>query len=131
MKKCYSDNEEIFMFDGLCELFESLNADGTFVVGRVYYEADCKELEAADFTGKWRVESILEQFDEDLYEEVGEVCDNDFSSVDDAAKAELAALLNGWIEKHVSTKRYWKIVDTPVEKRVTADDVAEYAGDEA
>ena len=123
MKKCYSTNDEDFRYDDLGELFDDLDADGELVVGRVYYEADCKEIAPADFTGKWRLESILEQFDEDLYEEIGESADNDFTGVADEAVVELAALLTGWIEKHVNVGRYWKIVGKSRPMQVTEDDL--------
>lgn len=123
MKKCYSTNDEDFHYDKLGELFDDLDSDGELVLGRAYYEADCREITASDFTGKRRIESILEQFDEDLYEEIGEIADNDFTGVTDEAKAELASFLSAWIEKHVNVGRYWKIIGKTRPMQVTAEDL--------
>ena len=123
MGKCYSANDEDFIYQDVGELFDALDSDGGLVVGRVYYEADFRNLLPSDLINKHRIGSILEQFDDDLYEEIGEISDNDFYNVTDDAKEELRQLLNTWIEKHVNVSKYWKIVGKSRERVVTAEDL--------
>ena len=123
--KTYSRDDDLYCFESIGELFDDLDADGELVVGKTYYEADGRRIEPNDFTGKWSVEAILERFDEELYEEVDEISDNDFTGVTDEAKTELAQLLAGWIEKHVNVGRYWKIIGKTREMKVEPDDLKE------
>ena len=123
--KAYSRDDELYCFDSIGELFADLDADGLLEVGCVYYEADCQRLSPSDFTGESSVDAILERCDEELYEEIGEIADNDFTGVTDEAKTELATLLAGWIEKHVNVGRYWKIVGKTREMKVGPDDIKE------
>ena len=123
--KTYSRDDELYCFDSIDDLFDDLNADGEFVVGRVYYEADGRGVEPSDFTGRRSVEAILERFDEELCERVGEIADNDFAAVADESKAELAKLLTDWIEKHVNVGRYCEIVGKTRQMKVGPDDIRE------
>ena len=123
--KAYSRDGELYCFDSIDDLFDDLDADGELVVGRTYYEADGRRIEPDDFTGKWSVEAILGLFDEELYEEVGEIADNEFAGVADESRAELAKLLADWIEKHVNVGRYWKIVSKTRQMEVGPDDIRE------
>ncbi len=123
MGKCYSANDEDFIYQDVGELFDALDSDGRLVVGQVYYEADFRNLLLSDLINKHRIGSILEQFDDDLYEKIGEISDNDFYNVTDDAKEELRQLLNTWIEKHVNVSKYWKIVGKSRECVVTAEDL--------
>lgn len=123
--KSYSRDDELYCFESIGELFDDMEADGVLEVGMGYYEADCRRLTPSDFTGKWSVEAILERCDDELYEEIGETADNDFTGVTDEAKTELAALLAGWIEKHVNVGRYWKIVGKTRQLEVGPDDLKE------
>ena len=123
MGKCYSANDEDFIYQDVGELFDALDSDGRLVVGQVYYEADFRNLLPSDLINKHRIGSILEQFDDDLYEKIGEISDNDFYNVTDDAKEELRQLLNTWIEKHVNVSKYWKIVGKSRECVVTAEDL--------
>ena len=123
--KVYSRDDELYCFDSIDDLFDDLDAYGDLVVGRTYYEADGQRIEPNDFTGKWIVEAILERFDDELYEEVGEIADKDFAGVADESKAELAKLMADWIEKHVNVGRYWKIVSKTRQMEVGPDDIRE------
>lgn len=124
--KAYSRDNETYCCNSLGELFDDLDSDGELVVGRVYYEADCRRIAPSDFTSKHEVRTILERFDECLYEEIGEIADGDFTGVTDEAKTELGNLLAGWIEKNVNVGRYWKIISkTPREMKVGPDDIKE------
>ena len=57
--KTYSRDDELYCFDSIDDLFDDLNADGEFVVGRVYYEADGRGVEPGDFTGRRSVEATV------------------------------------------------------------------------
>lgn len=126
--KAYSRDDEQFCFDSIGELFDDMDADGVLEVGMGYYEADCKRLEPSDFARPGRIDYLLEEFDSDLYEEIGEIADEIFSGVTDEAKTELVGLISGWIEKHVNVGRYWKIVGKTRQLEVGPDDIGE--GDE-
>lgn len=119
--KCYSHDNENFNHDSLGDLLDSMVEPA---VGDVYYEADCRPLTHADVVRRHEVDSILEQWDEQAYEEIGEVFDNEFSNVTQEAKAELLALLTAWADKHVSLGRYWKITGKSREMKLTAEDLA-------
>ncbi len=113
-RKCYSVDEETFN----CESLEELIDDNGLEVGATYWEADAIEISHADNID---VQSILENMDERLYEEVGEIADCDYSDVPQDAKDELAALITGWAEKHVNL-RYWKVRNAK-ERKVTSEDM--------
>lgn len=123
--KCYSRDDETYRFRTLGELLDDMACNDELEVGATYYEADCEPVKPALFD--YRIESLLEELDDDLFEEVGEVADCDFSSVSDEAKEELCALMRAWIEKHVNVANYWRITGKPRECVVTAEDVAGYA----
>jgi hypothetical protein len=112
-RKCYSVDEETFNCDSLEELID----DNGLEVGATYWEADAVEISHADNID---VHGILENMDERLYEEVGEIADCDYTDVPQEAKDELAALIAGWAAKHVNL-RYWKVRNAK-ELKVTSED---------
>lgn len=113
-RKCYSVDEETFNCDSLDELID----DNDLEVGATYWEADAIEISHADNID---VQGILENMDERLYEEVGEIADCDYTDVPQEAKDELAALITGWAAKHVNL-RYWKVRNTK-ECKLTSEDL--------
>lgn len=117
---CYSLDDEEFRYDSLGDVIDAMDEPQ---VGSVYYEADCRELAAPDFADNNTIEHLLEHMDEDLFEEVGEIADCDFTSVPPEAKEELRALVQAWVEKHVNVTRYWRIVGKSRECRLTAEDL--------
>ena len=123
--KAYSRDDEMYCFDSIGELFDDMESDGVLEVGAGYYEADCRKLNPGDFVRPGRIDFILEDFDSDLYEQIGEIADGDFSGVTDEAKGELVGLIAGWIEKHVNVGRYWKIVGKTRQMEVVPDDLKE------
>ncbi|WP_019573402.1 hypothetical protein [Curvibacter lanceolatus] len=118
--KCYSLDNEEFNHDSLGDLLDSMIEPA---VGDVYYEADCRPFTNADVVSRHEVDSILERLDEQAYEEIGEVFDNEFSNVTQEAKAELLALLTAWADKHVSLEHYWKITGKSREMKLTAEEL--------
>lgn len=121
-KLCYSTDDEMFDHDDFGSM---LNAMDDPRVGDTYYEADCRTMAAADFADNSAIYALLEHMDEDLFEEVGEVADNDFTEVSTEAKEELRALVQSWVEKHVNVSSYWGIVGKSRERKLTADDLKE------
>jgi hypothetical protein len=121
LDKCYSLNDEDFNFSELGDLIDS---HATPKVGEAYWEADSKPCRATDGINGYTVESLLEGMDERIYEDVGEVYNNECSNVTDEAKAELHSLLEAWAAKHINLSRYWKIVGKSRECKFTAEDLA-------
>lgn len=122
MKKAYSVNQEEWNYTDASEVLEALRDDGRLVEGQVYWESDTETVQPERFLS---VERLLEDAEERMYDELGEVAEDAFS-VSVAAKLELDELLKAWTRKHV-TDRYWIGTGKVREVRVTAADVAEYA----
>ena len=117
---CYSADEEIFNFDDMGELIYLMEPK----VGDTYWEAEKTGVDATFPINFHTVDGILEDFDERMYDELGEVYDNECSDVSDESKAELKALLEAWATKHLqSLSRYW-LVSKPRAKQFTAEDLA-------
>lgn len=121
--KCYSMDNESFNYDDVSELFADLESDGELYEGRVYYEADCELVEPKDYANSHTVAWMLENLDEQLYEDAGEVSDNEFYNTSVEAKEEFRQFLETWITKHVNVGRYWKIVGKTREMTVTKEDL--------
>ena len=118
-EKCWSLNGEDF-FDDWCYLLDELEQE-ELGVGTVYFEGNKVETQVSDYVNMRVIESMLEQFDEWVYEDVGEVADCDFYNVSKEAKEELQALIQVWAEKHVKLP-YWKVQNV-VKKVVTKEDL--------
>jgi hypothetical protein len=118
--KCYSLNDEDFNYSSFGELLSIMDEP---MVGVTYWEADCKTMTTEDVMSVHTVNSLLEGMDEQAYEEIGEVYDNECSDVSDEAKAELQALISAWATKHINLGRFWKIVGKTRECKLTAEDL--------
>ncbi len=105
-EKCYSLNGEDF-FDDWCQLVDNLEQEG-LGEGAEYFEADKVDVVIKDYVNLHSIISILEDFDDQLYQDVGEVSDCDFSRVTQDAKQELQELIQTWSEKYVNLP-YWKV----------------------
>ena len=119
MNICYSINEEDFNLTSVEDVLDTLDDEGRLRVGEVYYEAECRRMQASDV---FSVSQVLEDMGERLYDEVGEIAD-DYPAATPEAKAELEAFLAAWVEKHAPPSQYWLVVGKPREKRVTAEDL--------
>ena len=119
MDICYSVNEEEFNLTSVGDVFDTLEDEGRMEEGAVYYEADCRRMQASDVVS---VEQVIYDMGERLYKEVGEIAD-DYPAVTPEAKDELKAFLHAWVENHADPSQYWIVVGKPREKRVTADDL--------
>ena len=75
----------------------------------------------SDYVNIHGIVSMLEQFDDWVYEDVGEIADCNFYNVSKEAKEELQELIQTWAEKHVKLP-YWKVQNV-VKKVVTQDDL--------
>ena len=121
-EKCWSVNGEEF-FDDWCRLIEELQdyEYDEIPIGTEYFEADKVDVKVGDYVSIHGIMSMLEQFDNWVYEDVGEIADCNFYNVSKEAKEELQELIQTWAEKHVKLP-YWKVQNV-VEKVVTQEDL--------
>ena len=119
-EKCWSVNGEEF-FDDWCRLIEELQdyEYDEIPIGTEYFEADKVDVKVGDYVNIHGIVSMLEQFDDWVYEDVGEIADCNFYNVSKEAKEELQELIQQWAEKHVKLP-YWKIQN--VEKKVVTQE---------
>lgn len=117
-EKCWSLNGEDF-FDYWCDLIDELEQE--LGVGTEFFEGDKIETQISDYVNIHGIVSMLEQFDDWVYEDVGEIADCDFYNVSQDAKKELQELIQTWAEKHVKLP-YWKVQNV-VKKVVTQEDL--------
>ena len=118
-EKCWSLNEEDF-FDDWYDLIDELEQKG-LGVGTEYFEGDKVETQVSDYVNMHGIVSMLGQFDDWVYEDVGEIADCNFYNVSKEAKEELQELIQQWAEKHVKLP-YWKVQNV-VKKVVTQEDL--------
>ena len=117
--KCWSLNEEDF-FDDWCGLIDELEQE-ELGVGTEYFEGYKVAVRISDYVNIHGIVSMLEQFDDWVYEDVGEIADCDFYNVSKEAKEELQEVIQQWAEKHVKLP-YWKVQNV-VKKVVTQEDL--------
>lgn len=117
--KCWSLNGEYF-FDDWCDLIDELEQE-ELRVGTEYFEGDKVGVRISDYVNIHGIEYMLEQFDDWVYEDVGEIADCNFYNVSKEAKEELQELIQTWAEKHVKLP-YWKVQNV-VKKVVTQGDL--------
>ena len=118
-EKCWSVNGEDY-FDDWCRLIDELEQE-ELGVGTEYFEGDKVETQISDYVNIHGIVSMLGQFDDWVYEDVGEIADCDFYNVSKEAKEELQELIQTWAEKHVKLP-YWKVQNV-VKKVVTQEDL--------
>ena len=117
--KCYSLDGETFYNDFVDILDQS---DEELKPGDTYYEADQIPIPAGRIVSMYAVESMLENFDNNVYDETGELLSYPFESVDEESKKELRQLIIEWIDKHTKLSQYYRI-GKPVKKTFTKDDL--------
>ena len=117
--KCWSFNEEDF-FDDWCDLIDGLEQE-ELGVGTEYFEGYKVDVRISDYVNIHGIVSMLDQFDDWVYEDVGEIADCNFYNVSKEAKEELQELIQTWAEKHVKLP-YWKVQNV-VKKVVTQEDL--------
>ncbi len=125
-QKFYSTDDESFNFESIGELMDELDGEGSLEEGRVYYEGEGERVSVETVVTAHTVDHLLENIDENLYEELGECYSNDFSDVTAEEREELRNLIVEWAKKHVRIQRYWKMVGRSEEKRFTKEEVQEY-----
>lgn len=121
MKKCYSANDEEFNHESLSDLIDSMDDPK---VGDFYFEGDAESLEPTAGINCYTVDSILENMDERIYEELGEFYDGGCSDVSQEAKDELKAAIETWANKHINLSRYFKIVGKTRAMKLTKEDLS-------
>lgn len=122
---CYSRDDEDFSFTELGDLMQDLDNDGELEPGRVYYEADCTPITHEYIVSEHEITHLLENLDEQVYEEVGEISDCDYTGVSVEAANELRQLVKAWAEKHVAL-RYWRIDGKSRAKTFSKEEIEEY-----
>lgn len=121
--KCYSLDDEEFNCQSVGELIDGCN-DRDLVVGDSYWEADCTSVSARDAVPHSAADSLIEDMENRLYDDIGEGVSDAFSGVTPEAKLELDAFLLAWVEKHADLHRFWKIVGKSRELKFTAEDLS-------
>lgn len=119
----YSTNDEEFPHRELSDVFEAMIDNGSFEVGRVYYEVDIEQVCLPAYLD---AESILENAEERLYDEIGEAAEDAFWA-SKAAVTTLNTLLTDWAKEHLSGT-YWKCSGKTRERMVTQEDIDDYQG---
>jgi hypothetical protein len=117
--KCWSLNEEDF-FDDWYDLIDELEQE-ELGVGTEYFEGGKVDVKIGDYVNIHGIVSMLGQFDDWVYEDVGEIADCNFYNVSKEAKEELQEVIQQWAEKHVNLP-YWKVQNV-VKKVVTQEDL--------
>ena len=120
MYTCYSIDDENFSLLSIGDVLDALNNEGRLKEGEAYFEASFRQMQGRDV---FSVEHLLESMGERLYDEVGDFA-NDYPSVTPEAKRELETFILEWIERHARLSRYMVVIGTPLERRVTAADIA-------
>jgi hypothetical protein len=117
----YSVDNESFNHGDFGSLIDYMDAPQ---VGDVYCEADGVKLPPTAGINAHTVDSILENMDQRIYDEIGDAYDvQDCFGVSDEAKAELRQLLEAWATKHIDLSRCWKLIGDSRECRLTAEDL--------
>ena len=121
-EKCWSVNGEEF-FDDWDQLIDELYdyESDELPIGTEYFEGDKVDVRISDYVNIHGIVTMLEQFDDWVYEDLGEIADCDFFNVSKEAKEELQELIQQWAEKHVKLP-YWKVKNV-VKKVVTQEDL--------
>jgi hypothetical protein len=105
----YSHNDEDFTddFSTLLDIIVEANELESIedAVGLSYWVGE-KTPVKPDIVADNLVHRILDDADDFMYEEVGEIYDNEFSSVSKEAKFELQSMLEQWTNKHVKLHYY-------------------------
>ena len=94
----YSTCGEIFQYE-----------DHEFDVGERYYSGVVKHIKPLDLVSDYAVENILEQMDEALYEEVGEVAGGSLDLAD-THKVELMEIIKCFMKDHAGVSCF-KVVN--------------------
>ncbi|MEB2504598.1 hypothetical protein SB394_11815 [Burkholderia sp. BCCIQ04A] len=95
----WSKDNEYFSCDDLCEL---LDMHDELTVGDVVYYGDVAPIPTKHLCD---ADDIIDMIGERAYDEVGEAADG-YPDIAPEAKAELDALIAGWIEKHAKPTFY-------------------------
>lgn len=106
----YSTCGEVFNYDQI-----------DFDIGDSYYSGTVVEVKPESLVGKWTVDRILEQMDESLFEEVGEVAE-DSLDLSQEKKDELFELIKNFMRDNASVTCY-KVEDIK-EHIVTIEDIS-------
>jgi hypothetical protein len=80
---------------------------------------------AAGFATKRAIESLLEDLDCRLADEIGEAAGDDFTAASQEAKEDLRSMLQSWIETHINVTRHFRVIGKIRQRTLTAEDMGE------
>lgn len=123
----YSTNDEEFVHREREDALQALANDGRLVEGEIYWEIDVEEVGLAEYISSARV---LEFAAEQIYDDVGEAAEDAFIAPQ-TAHDELDTFIAAWCEKYFGGEVYWRCKGRSRELKVTAEDIAGFAGDQA
>jgi len=106
-EKCYSLDGENFTLGNLGDAID--NSDYSPKIGDVYFEGEGLCLDSTAGINSWTVDSILEDMDERVHDEIGECYNSEYRDVATEAKAELLEMIEAWARKHVDLSHYFYI----------------------
>ena len=124
MNKCYSVNEEDYNMTEFSEVLDELECCGELEVGREYQEADAIPHSVPEFVHS-NLDYMLESLDQNCFDDLGELWDNELTSVkfdNPSAYKELETFMIDWIEKNTRYSSFWKVKNS-VTKLITQDDI--------
>lgn len=113
VRTTWSRDNEYFSCDALDEL---LDMHDDLAVGDVVFVGDVAPIPLKRLCN---VGYVIEMIGERAYDEVGEAADS-YPNVTPDAKAELEALLTGWIEKHAKPT-FYSVINVREHKITAAD----------
>ncbi|ESH90761.1 hypothetical protein B551_0222585 [Cupriavidus sp. HPC(L)] len=103
VEQCWSRDNETFNCDSVDDLLDTYG--DTLSAGDVVYVGEAHRPKAADL---FRVDNVLDMIGEYAYEIGGDYA-ADFADSTPEAKAELEALIEGWIEKYLMPPRFYEV----------------------
>jgi|GEM_PF-7125411 len=118
----YSLDDENYPFDEFKDLLDHLHCIGDLVVGRIYYEADFRFMNATDI---FNIDSLMEDLDCQLYDLVGESGDAGLDASHETI-IELESHIMRWINEHTDVADFRRSVGEPRKRQIHTDDIAQF-----
>lgn len=121
----YSTNDEDFNHEHPGEVFDELLSENDVkdVIGRTYYSHEFKKVDLSKYL---YVNSILDDADCYLYDDVRNDDEAPFSDSPQEAKDELKLMLKSWCEKWLSTHNCYEPVGKSTEHVITKEDLEDW-----
>jgi hypothetical protein len=121
--KCYSLNDEDFVYSDLAELLHDLDASGDLRTGVEYFEAECYKEPASYF---FSIEDVFDGMRDRALDHAGEYADGWLDSVPKEKLDELESVISKWLDENVDVDFYK--VGKSTRKHVSMEDVIDVNG---